>query len=235
MAETASVVHDSETTRRLRLGLSGKLLVLTLLFVMIAEVLIYVPSVANFRLNWLSDRLASAHTAALVLDAAPTGMVPDSLTRQLLENIGAKAVALKMGNTRRLLAVSGAVPPVDRDVDMRDMSALRAIMDAVATLRSRDSDLIRVVGPAPSGGEFVEIVLAEKPLRKAMLRFSANILLLSLVISVITAALVYVSLLFLLVRPMRRLTANMTAFRADPENATAIMTPTSRSDELGTA
>ena len=35
------------------LGLSGKLLALTILFVMIAEVLIYVPSIANFRLNWL--------------------------------------------------------------------------------------------------------------------------------------------------------------------------------------
>ena len=44
------------------MGLSAKLLVLTLSFVMIAEVLIYVPSVANFRLNWLSDRLSAAYT-----------------------------------------------------------------------------------------------------------------------------------------------------------------------------
>jgi len=52
--------------RRLpRLGLSGKLLVLTTLFVMIAEVLIYVPSVASFRLTWLNDRLSAAYTAAL--------------------------------------------------------------------------------------------------------------------------------------------------------------------------
>ena len=58
-----------------RLGLSGKLLILTILFVMIAEVLIYVPSIANFRLNWLRDRLNSAYTAALVLEATPN--VPD--------------------------------------------------------------------------------------------------------------------------------------------------------------
>ena len=32
---------------------------LTILFVMIAEVLIYVPSIANFRVNWLKDRLAA--------------------------------------------------------------------------------------------------------------------------------------------------------------------------------
>src|SRR5260370_32165651 len=81
----------------LRLGLSGKLLVLTILFVMISEALIYVPSIANFRLSWLNDRLAAAHTAALVLDAAPSGMVPESLARQILGSVGARALARKMG------------------------------------------------------------------------------------------------------------------------------------------
>ncbi|MGC1764567.1 MAG: sensor histidine kinase, partial [Pseudolabrys sp.] len=90
--------------RKPRVGLSGKLLLLTVLFVMVAEILIYVPSVANFRLNWLSDRLAAAHTAALVLDAAPSGMVPESLAKQILDSIGARAVAMKMGQQRRLLA-----------------------------------------------------------------------------------------------------------------------------------
>ena len=81
-----------------RFGLSGKLLVLTILFVMIAEVLIYVPSVASFRVNWLNDRLSAAYTAALVLEAAPSGMVPDSLAKQILDSIGARAVAMKMGD-----------------------------------------------------------------------------------------------------------------------------------------
>jgi signal transduction histidine kinase len=235
MTETAAVADGSDRARAPRLGLSAKLLVLTILFVMIAEVLIYVPSIANFRQNWLKDRLAAAHTAALVLEAAPSGMVPETLARQILDGIGAKAVALKMGHTRRLLAVSDAVPPVEYEYDMREMEPVRAIFNAFRTLFSRDNDLIRVVGPAPMGGEFVEIVLEEKPLRAAMLRFSANILLLSLVISAITAALVYVSLLYLFVRPMRRLTANMTAFREDPENPTRIVAASRRRDELGTA
>ena len=67
-----------EPVRAPRFGLSGKLLLLTILFVMIAEVLIYVPLVANFRVNWLKDRLNSANTAALVLDAAPNGVVSDA-------------------------------------------------------------------------------------------------------------------------------------------------------------
>jgi signal transduction histidine kinase len=218
-----------------RLGLSGKLLMLTILFVMIAQVLIYVPLVANFRLNWLNDRLAAAHTAALVLDAAPSGMVPDTLARQILNSVGARAVAMKMGTQRRLLAVSDMPPEVHHDIDMRDVSRYRAIVDAFRTLLCADNDAIRVVGPAPMGGDFVEIVLDEAPLRQAMLRFSTNILLISLLISGITATLVYFALHYLLVRPMRRVTANIMAFRTDPENPVRVIGTNGRRDEIGLA
>src|SRR5438045_9315309 len=104
---------------RAPLGLSGKLLLLTLSFVMLAEVLIYVPSVANFRLNWLNDRLSAAYTAALVFDAAPSGTVPDSIARQILQSIGARAVALKMGAQRRHLMSSEIPRAVDSDLHLR--------------------------------------------------------------------------------------------------------------------
>src|ERR1700728_3560119 len=105
----------TQPVRAPRFGLSGKLLVLTILFVMLGEVLIYVPLVANFRVNWLKDRLSSAYTAALVLDAAPNGMVPASLAKQILDSIGARAVAMKMGNKRRMLAVGDTLPPITHD------------------------------------------------------------------------------------------------------------------------
>jgi signal transduction histidine kinase len=75
----------------------------------------------------------------------------------------------------------------------------------------------------------------EQPLRKAMLRYSVDILLISLLISGITAALLYLALHYTFVRPMRRITANMMAFRADPENADRIIVPSGRADEIGTA
>jgi len=119
---------------RPRVGLSGKLLFLTILFVMVAEVLIYVPSIANFRLNWLNDRLAAAHTAALVLEAAPSGMVPEALSKQILESIGARAVAMKMGNQRRMLAASNVPPAVEQDIDMRHVTWWSAIIEAFDTM-----------------------------------------------------------------------------------------------------
>ena len=47
---------------------------------------------------------------------------------------------------------------------------------------------MRVVGPAPMGGDFIELVMDEPPLRKAMLRHSVNLLLLSLLVTGIAAA-----------------------------------------------
>jgi signal transduction histidine kinase len=234
MTMTERPAAAGSTRARPRLGLSGKLLVLTLAFVMIAEVLIYVPSVANFRLNYLHDKISAAYTAALVLEIAPGG-VPDTVARQVLGSIGARTVALKMGQQRRLLAASETPPAVTHDIDMRNMTWYRAIIDAFDTLACVDNDVMRVVGPAPMGGEFVEIVLDEAPLRKAMLEFSIRILILSLIISAITATLVYLALHLLLVRPMRRMTANMVAFRADPENPRRIITASDRTDEVGTA
>jgi len=227
---------DGALGRRFYPGLSGKLLALTLLFVTVVEILIFVPAIANFRLNWLNDRLAAAHTAALVLDAAPSGMVPEPLARQILDSIGAKAVAMKMGDQRRLLAIADVPPAIRHDVDMRSVSKTMAVVDALTTMFAYSpNDHIRVVGDAPMGGQFLEIVLPETPLRNAMIRFSRNVLLISLVISLITAALVYFALNMMFVRPMRRITANMVAFHQDPENPARIIVPSNRRDEIATA
>jgi hypothetical protein len=190
---------------------------LTILFVMLAEVCIYVPSIANFRLTWLNDKLSAAHTAALVFEASP--MVPESLSRQILDSIGARALAMKMGQQRRLLATTELPKAVLQEVDVRDMMSLDAIVEAFRTLFfATDRDLIRAIGPAPMGGQFVEIVIEEGPLREAMWRYSRDVLVLSVAISAISAALVYFALHYLFVRPLYRITGNMMAFRADPEN-----------------
>jgi hypothetical protein len=196
-----------------------------------------VPLIANFRINWLNDRLAAAHTAALVLDAAPSGMVPESLAKMILSSIGARAVALKMGNQRRLLAANNVPSQVEQDIDMREVSWMRAVSDAFEVLlHDQENDVIRVVGPAPmTEGQFIEIILDEAPLRNAMLAFSVTILLLSLAISGITAMLVFFALHYLLVRPMGRLTQNMVNFRADPENPSRVISESGRGDEIGTA
>ena len=188
-----------------------------------------------YRVDWLNDRLASAYTAALVLDASPNGMVPESLAKQILDSIGARAVAMKSGTQRRMLAVGDTPPPIADDFDMRNVYAFDAIVDAFMAMLTHKKDVMRVVGPAPMGGDYIEIIMDEPPLHKAMLRYSVDLLLISLLISGITAVLVYLTLHYLFVRPMRRVTANMMAFRADPENPDRIIVPSGRADEIGIA
>jgi signal transduction histidine kinase len=225
--------------REPRLGLSAKLLGLTISFVMIAAVLIYVPAVANYRITWLNDRHAAAYVAALVLDAAPTRSpesLPENLRRQILDSVGAKVMVMKLGQQRRLLAVAETPKTIHQDIDLRAVSAFDAIVGAFDTMFLRkDEDLIRAVGPAPMGGEFIEIVLEEGPLRKALFDFSAYVMTVALLISGITGMLVYFALNFLFVRPMRRITANMVAFRQSPENPARVIAVSGRRDEIGLA
>jgi signal transduction histidine kinase len=194
-----------------------------------------VPSMANFWMNRLNARLASANTAALVLDAAPSGMVPESLAHQILDSVGARAVAIKLGQQRRLLASANLPPAIDHDVDLRTLTAWSSIVTSFEMMLETGNQAIRIIGPAPGGGQFIEVVVDEVPLRKAMYLFSRNLLLVSLAIAILTAALVYFALHFLFVRPMRRLTESLVSFHENPESSARIIVPSNRSDEIGVA
>lgn len=237
---TDAVVHGEQTMerpaahRRRGLGLSGKLLGLTVLFVMLAEVLIYVPSTGNYYQRWLANRLGRARAVALVLDM-PSAAVPGKLTRQLLQSIDALSIVLEADGARRLLARSKNPPTISATVDLRTVSFPALVAAAFRTMLSRGDPVLRVLGTPPIGGGFVELVIEERPLRNDLLRFSSTLLLTSLAISGITAALVFFALDRIIVRPVRRLTADMVAFAAAPEDAWRIVTPSVRGDEIGVA
>lgn len=227
--------HADDEQPKGRLGLSGKLLALTALFVMVTEILIFVPSIANFRLNYIDDQLNRARTAALALDAAPDGMVAEPLARRLLRVVDARALVIKSGEARRLLAVADMPREVANTVDRRDASGPRSIPDAFDVMLNGDKRLARVLDAASDPGDVIEIVVDETALRNAMLVFSVNVLLLALVISLVTGALVYLTLDLLIVRPVRRLTAAMVEFADAPEDASRIVVASNRTDEIGVA
>ncbi len=114
-----------------------------------------------------------------------------------------------MGQQRRLLASTGLPQAIDHDVDMRSLTVWSSIVNSFEMMLETGNQAIRVIGPPPGGGQFIEVVIDEAPLRQAMYVFSRNLLLVSLAIAILTAALVYLALHFLFVRPMRRLTASL--------------------------
>ncbi len=217
-------------------SLSARLLLLTIAFVMLAEVLIYAPSIGRFRLVYLEERLAAAHLAILALEATPDQMIGEDLKRELLDHVGAYSVGLTRPGAGKLMLMVTTPGPVDASYDLREASFFGLIGDAFMTLMDDGGRILRVVGVSPKDRKtLVEVVLEEAPLRRQMLGYSERILALSLVISLFTAALVYLSLHLLMVRPMRRITESMARFRDDPEDASRIIKPSARSDEVGVA
>ncbi len=218
-------------------SLSARLLVMTVLFVMVAEVLIYTPSIARFRLTWLDEKLAAGHLATLALVATPQGMVTEELQRELLDHVDAYMVDLRRPATDSYVYMLGStMPPIDRAVDLRDRGWARLVMDAYESLFQTENRVLQVSGYSPRDTDaFVEIILDEAPLTQALVGFSNRILGLSIVISLITAGLVFLSLRWLMVRPLARFTEKMVAFRGDPADADNVIVPTRRSDEFGVA
>lgn len=233
--DTTNAIPDPPPQRHWRMGLSAKLLTLTVIFVMIAEVLIFVPSVANFRRNWLDDRLAAAQVAVMVLEAAPREGLPSGLEGQLLDGVGALAIATRAGGARRLLAQENLPPDVGRTIDLRSKGRIESIFESLDILFNGAERRIRVIGQSVSEADFVEIIIDERPLRSAMLEFARNIVWLSIFIAAVTAVLLFLALNWLIVRPVKRLASNVIAFASDPENPRRIVEPSGRLDEIGDA
>lgn len=216
-------------------SLSARLLILTISFVMLAEVLIYAPSIARFRQSWFEERIAAAHLATLALEATPSGMVTPELEKELLRHVGGYGVILHKPDSKSLMLSSEMPPRVDATVDLARMGVAALIGDAFMTLAQTQNRVLQVMGPSPKGNVVVAVVVDETPLREAMYAYSQRILLLSVVISIFTAALVYLSLHWLLILPMRRITSSMIAFRENPDLPGAIASDSGRADEVGIA
>lgn len=217
-------------------SLSARLLVLTVFFVMLAEVLIFAPSIARFRLVYLEERIAAAHLATLSLEATPDHMVSEELARRLLSHAEAHAIVLRGPKSNKMMLSKSTIPLVDKTYDLRRKSFMGLIMDAFSTLAQNENRILRVIGRSPKNPRVVvETIIDETPMRMAMYDYANRILQLSIIISLVTAALVYFSLQLLMVYPLRRMTESMTSFRRGPEDPQRIIVPSRRSDEVGVA
>jgi len=212
-------------------SLSGRFLILTIIFVMLAEVLIFVPSIARFRLNYLTDRLNRAQIASLALEA--NEMINPVLEKELLANAEVYNVVLRRNDMRQLMLSSPIPTPVTGTYDLRDPGFLELIRDAMLRLINPNEEIIRVMGePARGAGLLIEVTLASYPLRMAMLDYGVRILILSAGISIFTATLLFLAVRRFLVKPMRGVVNAMQSYAVAPEDTRRIITPTAGVREL---
>ena len=209
---------------------------LTIAFVMLGEVLIFLPSIANFRVQWLKTRVAQAEIAALVTDAAPDAKVDATLRDTLLMEAGVEAVAVMREGRRSLVLRSETQMTVDETFDLRGGNTYTSIGPALMVMLQNHDRLINVIDKPPGmSGNSIEIAIHEWPLRDSMLNFGFRVLALSVGLSLLVAGLIFTALNGVLVQPMKRLSTNMMLFAQAPEDVTRIIQPSLRSDEIGLA
>ncbi len=215
--------------------LSGRFLLLTIAFVMLAEIMIFVPSIARFRADFLSMRLKEAQIASLSqLDGSAS--VSPELEAELLRTAGVFNVVLRRDEIRQLVLSSQMPHPISATYDMREAGPVQLIRDAAMSLFEPDNDVIRVIGnPVQDAGILIEITMESRPLREAMLDYGLRILGLSALISVVTAALLFFAVRRLMVLPIRRVVRHMQAYAESPEDARMVIEPTAGVSELRVA
>lgn len=215
--------------------LSGRFLLLTIAFVMLAEIMIFVPSIARFRADFLSMRLKEAQIASLSqLDGSAS--VSPELEAELLRTAGVFNVVLRRDEIRQLVLSSQMPHPISATYDMREAGPVQLIRDAAMSLFEPDNDVIRVIGnPVQDAGILIEITMESRPLRDAMLDYGLRILGLSALISVVTAALLFFAVRRLMVLPIRRVVRHMQAYAESPEDARMVIEPTAGVSELRVA
>ncbi|WP_121094227.1 sensor histidine kinase [Roseinatronobacter ekhonensis] len=213
-------------------SLSGRFLWLVVIFVMVAEVLIFGPSVARYRADYLEARLERSQIASLAL-LASDGSIAGELAAELLDNAGVFNVVLRRDEVRELVLASPLPGPVDASYDLRDANLLGLTRDALQEMARSEPRIIRIIGnPVQRGGLLIEITLDTAQLQRELWEYSARILALSLAISVFTALLLYLSVRIFVVAPMSRVIRSMSDYAEAPQDATRIITPQSNIAEL---
>ncbi|MGB0748600.1 MAG: sensor histidine kinase [Magnetospiraceae bacterium] len=216
-------------------GLSARLLVLTWIFTMLAEFMIYAPSVARHRTDFLERQIDKAQQASLVAEAAD-GVVDDAIINEALIQAGARAIALRKLNQSVLTMDADLPDRIDKTILIGNYDVLGWITDAFETMAQTENRVLRVLGNSTVNPHMkVEVVMNEAPMRQSMYEYSERIFGLSALISFAVATWVYIGLQFLMVLPIRRITESMVQFRDDPENEETNVEVTDRYDELGVA
>jgi signal transduction histidine kinase len=217
-------------------GLSSKVLILTVSFVMLGEILIFLPSIANFRIQWLKTRIAQAEIAALAAEAAPGQIVDSDLRSTILKGAGVEAVSITQGDKRQLVLRNDHPEMVEEDYDLRGGMYYTTILPALKVMLQSHDRIIGVTDKPPAmTGDTIAIALHEWPLRDAMLDFGLRVLVLSIVLSFIVASLIFTALNRLFVKPMQRLSSNMMDFADRPQETGRVIAPSDRRDEIGIA
>lgn len=215
--------------------LSNKFLLMTMLAVLVAEILIFIPSTASMRMRWLTNLLDTVAPVALVLEDEKDQIRSRDSQDKILYATNSKSISITTDGQTSVLATSAQPFIVDANVNPRQTSESQAIWDAFATLFDSTERNLRVTSTIPNTDKTLEIVISSLPLRSALLVYARYVAIISLLISIMAAGFIYLIIHEMLLRPVIRMHRDMISFAEKPDDPSRIILPEQRQDELGIA
>ena len=209
---------------------------MTIGFVMLAELVLFLPSATLFRQTYLTDRAERAGHLALALDGVPDYEGSAMLSQKFVEDTDVIMVTIKREGMTQLLL---GMPPSEADarfeeVDLRDARRLTLFRYAMRDFFGDGQGYYRILAdPIMADQGLIEIMLPKASVKDALRDFFQRIFWLSLAIAVITGTLIYLALSAMIVRPIQRLASGIAEFREDPNKRRGNLKPSRRRDEIG--
>jgi len=203
---------------------------------MLAELLLFIPSVAFSRQAWIKDRVQQAGLLAQALTGVPDFEATQTLTDQFVADTDVILMAAKRNGMTELVlgdnmsAIEGKVIMID----LRKSDRIPSLIAPFQDMFSKPSDSLRVLADSPvEGQDSIELIIPRQKLRVEMRDYFINIFQLSLFIAIITGTLIFLAMSALIIRPVQDLANDMTAFRNDPNRRNFMRSHKHRKDEIG--
>src|SRR5258708_20430066 len=179
---TADVTLQAESVRPLRrrnltFGLSARILGMVIAAVMTAEILLFLPSIARFRMVYLYQLIESGTLAALALDATPDNMVTEEVKRALLNNARVDTVVLVEPNKPKRALMTIEPRPSMPSYNLKEEGMFTLIWDPLAAMSHDGARYIRVGGESMGlPHDMVRIIVDGFPMRIPLSSYATRIL-----------------------------------------------------------
>jgi signal transduction histidine kinase len=216
-------------------GLAARVLAVTIGFVLLAMSLFYVTRLTAHREMWLHNKISGAQTTVEAFGLAGPTPPPQDLAQKILHSVEVKWLAVETPAGRREFVVAGGPPAGAESITVDDSSYFESVTSTFHSLFAAPRTVVKVSAAAQANEPAIEFAFDQTPLIQSLWRVSANFLAISLTIAAVVTCVLWAALWRMVLQPVRRLTSNIIAFGESPQDASRVIEPCGRGNEIGRA
>jgi signal transduction histidine kinase len=216
-------------------GLAARVLAVTIGFVFLAMGLFYVARLTAHREMWLHDKINAAQTTVEAFGLAGPTPPPQDLSQKILHSVDVKWLAVETPTGRREFVIAGGPPAGAETITAEDSSYFESLAATFRTLFAAPHTVVKLSASAQANEPAIEFAFDESQLIRSLRRVSGNFLAISLTIAAVVTCVLWAALWRMVLRPVRRLTSNIIAFGESPQDASRVIAPSGRGNEIGRA